>query len=92
MQHALIFFKKRVSQPQSCLIFFFISKSAYVKEKSSICDLRKIQICFLIEKKNSDLYLRNMQIYFYVKKNSDLFFIEKKFRSTSKKNTDLFLF
>ena len=38
MQQAL----NKQPQPQSYLIFFFISKSTYVKEKSSICDLRKI--------------------------------------------------
>ena len=43
---------------------------------------KKISFVVFFFKKNSDMHLRKIQIYF---------FVFKKFRSVSKENTDLFL-
>ena len=94
MQHAL----NKQPQTQSCLIFFFISKSAYVKKIRSVS--KKDTNQFLIWEKFRSTSNEDADPFFVwekfrstPKKDTDLFLIEKKkFKSTSKKDVDPFLF
>ena len=76
MQHAL----NKQPQTQSCLIFFFISKSAYVKKIRSV------------SKKDTNQFLIWEKFRSTSNEDADPFFVWEKFRSTSKKDVDPFLF